>query len=175
MRKLLLICLCPFLFSAYQQQEDAAAMNAKKKTIFLYSFTKYIDWPTDYKSGNFIIGVYGNNATLVSELNKMAATKMAQSQKIEIKSLNSLESTAKYHILFIPSENVAQFPDAIAKLKGHGTLLVTEEKGMIKKGSAINFVTVDSKIKFQISITNAEKQHLKISRELEALAIKDND
>ncbi len=175
MKKLLFICLCPLLFSAYQQQEDAAAMNAKKKTIFLYSFTKYIDWPPDYKEGNFVIGVFGNNPTLVSELNKMAATKMAQSQKIEIKSLNSIESSGKYNILFIPAESTAQSGDAIARLKGHGTLVVTEEKGMIKKGSAINFVTIESIIKFQLSIPNAEKQHLKIGRELESYAVKTND
>jgi hypothetical protein len=173
MKKMLFICLGFFVISAFQQREDAAAMNAHSKAIFLYNFTKLIEWPSDYKSGNFIIGVYGSYLPLVNELNKMASTKTAGTQKFEIKELVTVEAAAKYHILFVSTDKMAQFADIQAKLKGHGTLLVTEKDGMTKKGSAINFVVVDSKIKFQLSKVNAEKQQLKVSRDLEAFAVKE--
>ncbi len=163
------------ILSAFQQREDAAIMNAHVKAIFLYNFTKQIEWPSDYKSGNFVIGVYGTYVPLLNELNKMASTKTAGTQKFEIKEITSIESAAKYHILFVSTDKMAQFGEITSKLKGHGTLLVTEKEGMTKKGSAINFVVVDSKIKFQLSKTNAEKQQLKVSRDLEAFAVKEND
>jgi hypothetical protein len=176
MKKLGVLCIGLLLMSAaYQQKEDIIMINAKCKAIYLYNVTKYIDWPEDYKAGNFVIGVYGNYPMLLTELNRMASTKTAGSQKFEIKSVNTLESAGKYHILFISKETLVQFPEIIAKLKGRGTLLVTEKEGMTKKGSAINFVIIDSKIKFQLSKQNAEKHALKVSRELEALAVKEND
>ena len=159
------------LLTAFQQREDIAVMNAKYKTIYLYSFTKYIEWPPDYKEGNFVIGICGTQGPLLAELNRMASTKMAGSQKIEIRTITNVEAAGKCHILFLPTENMTQFNDIGSRLKGHGTLLVTEKEGMIKKGSAVNFVVVDSKIKFQLSKSNAEKQKLKISHELEALAV----
>jgi hypothetical protein len=176
MKKLLIICLGVFLITtSFQQKEDAQAMNAHCKAIYLYNFTKYIEWPDEYKDGNFVIGVYGTYPPLLSELNKMASTKTAGTQKFEIKSLSSVEAASKYHILFISKENIGQFNEISTKLKGRGTLVVTELPGMTKKGSAINFVVVDSKIKFQLSKPNAEKHYLKVSRDLEALAVKEND
>ena len=176
MKKLLVIVMSLFMISAaYQQKEDIVVINAHCKAIYLYNFTKYIEWPGDYKSGNFVIGVYGTYPTLLSELNRMASTKTAGSQKFEIRSVASVEAASKYHILFISKENLGQFTDIATRLKGKGTLLVTEKDGMTKKGSAINFVLVDNKIKFQLNKPNAEKHSLKVSRELESLAVKEND
>jgi hypothetical protein len=175
MKKTAFIIMAYIFLTAFQQREDAAAMNAKYKTIYLYSFTKYIEWPPDYKDGNFVIGVCGTQTSLLAELNRMASTKTAGSQKIEIRSITNIEAAGKCHILFLPTENMVQFGDVASKLKGHGTLLVTEKEGMLKKGSAVNFIVVDSKIKFQLSKLNAEKQKLKISHELEALAVSSND
>lgn len=161
--------------AAYQQREDAAASNAKCKVIFLYNFTKMIKWPDEYNDGNFVIGVYGSYAPLLTELNKMASVKTVGTQKFEIKSVTNLEAPGKYHILFVLNDKVGQFTEISSKLKGKGTLLITEKEGMMKKGSVINFVVVDSKIKFELSKINAEKQKLKIAHDLEALAIKGND
>jgi hypothetical protein len=99
MKKVLVICMGLFMMSAaYQQKEDIVMINAKCKAIYLYNFTKYIEWPEDYKTGNFVIGVYGNYPMLLTELNRMASTKTAGSQKFEIKSVNTVEAASKYHI-----------------------------------------------------------------------------
>jgi hypothetical protein len=173
MKKLLVIVLGIFMLSAsYQPKDD---VNAKFKAIYLYNFAKYIEWPDAYKDGNFVIAVYGSYNTLLTELNKMASTKTAGTQKFEIKPVTSLDAAAKYQILFVSKENMGQFSDVIAKLKGRGTLLVTEKDGMAKKGSAINFVVVDNKQKFELNKTNAEKHYLKVSKNLESLAILVNE
>ena len=61
--------------------------------------------------------------------------------------------------------------DISAKYKGKGALIVTEKGGLAKSGSAINFVAIDSKLKFEYSKTNAVKAGLKTSEELKSLAI----
>ena len=46
------------------------------KAAYIYNFAKLIDWPSENKSGNFIIGVYGNTTVLpgVDQKNTLSKT-----------------------------------------------------------------------------------------------------
>src|SRR6185503_208611 len=50
----------------------------------VYHFTKYINWPEDKKTGDFIIGIVGDSP-LYEELKSFVANKMAGNQKIVVK------------------------------------------------------------------------------------------
>ena len=39
--------------------DQAEEANAKIKAIYIYNFTKYIEWPDSYKEGSFVIGFIG--------------------------------------------------------------------------------------------------------------------
>ena len=145
--------------------------NAKIKTVYMYNFTKYIDWPDNYKTGNFTIAVLGSNQYILSELNNMAEKKKAGNQSFEIKSVSSIDGASKYHMLFVSPEYQSSLNEIVAKLKGKSTLIITEKPRMTKQGSAINFVVQSSKQKFELSKSNAEKYNLKISSSLVQLAI----
>jgi hypothetical protein len=175
MKKLIYIFIAFFLLSAdivpyHFDQEDT---NAKIKAVFIKNFVKYIEWPSAYKEGNFIIGIYGSDAALWTELNKMAnaASAVSGNRKFEIRNIPSPETAGKCHILFIPSDNSNQLSDIVSKLKGKSTLLVTEKAGMARQGSAINFVVLDNKQKFELNKSNAERYNLKVSSNLATLAI----
>lgn len=150
------------------QQEDT---NARIKAMFLYNFTKYIEWPAAYKEGNFVIGILGNNSTLLAELNKMASQKMAGNQKLEIRSLSSVEGASKCHIVYIQPDKGGELPDVLSKVKGKSALVITEKPGLAKQGAAINFVVQENKQKFELNKSNAEKYNLKVSSNLASLAI----
>lgn len=155
---------------SFQQQQNFDP-NAKVKAVFLYNFTRYFEWPEKMKSGNFIIHIIGTNNSLSNELNKMATSKQVGNQKLEIKNSQSLDATIKPHIIFLLNESSDMLKDISAKFKGKGALIVTEKGGLAKSGSAINFVAIESKLKFEYSKTNAVKAGLKTSEELKSLAI----
>lgn len=144
--------------------------NAKIKSVFVYNFTKYIDWPAPYKQGNFIIGVLGSTSML-TELSTMAATKKVGSQTLEVKMFPSPEAVGKCHILYVSADMASNFKEITNKIKGNSTLLVTEKSGLAKQGAAINFVVQDNKQKFELNKSNAEKYDLSISSTLTSLAI----
>lgn len=144
---------------------------AKGKAIFIYNFTRYFEWPEAMKSGNFVIQVIGSNSNINSELTKLANAKQVGNQKIELKVSNSFDASEKSHIVFILSDASDALKDVAAKNKGKGSLIVTEKPGLAKLGSAINFVAVDNKQKFEYSKSNASKAGLKTSDELNNLAI----
>jgi uncharacterized protein YjiK len=153
---------------------DSEEANARIKSIYIYNFTKYIEWPENYREGNFVIGFIGNNSAILNELSKMSSTKKVGNQNIEIRNISTVDDNTKFNIIFILSDNSAQLSEVINKVKGKSTLLVTEKDGLAKQGSGINFVVVDNKQKIELNKNNIEKYKLKIASTLENMAQKVN-
>jgi hypothetical protein len=51
-------------------------------------------------------------------------------------------------------------------------LIITERKGMVNSGSAIDFFMDQDKLKFVMNSDNAEKYNLTVSKSLEDMAYK---
>jgi hypothetical protein len=139
--------------------------NAKIKAVYLYNFSKYVEWPEDWKSGSFVVTVIGSNSSLLSELGKMAQ-KSVGTQQISVKSVSSASSLEHSHIVFLPIESSGMLNEVISKVKGSSTLIVTEKQGLARQGAAINFIIKDNKQAFEINKTNAERYKLKINSNL---------
>ncbi len=144
--------------------------NSKFKAVFIYNFTKYIEWPKAYRDGDFVVGVIGESP-LYQELVKMAKTKKVANQSLKIIKYNSLNDLHKCHILYLSRGKSSEIYKVIKKVKSNSTLIITEEGGLADKGSGINFIVKNNRLKFELNKTNVEKHKLKISSSLEALAI----
>lgn len=172
MLKRLQIFIYLFIFSINCfGQIDPKATEAKIKVVYLYNFTKYIQWPPEYQAGDFIIGVLNGSPALLNELTKMASSKTAGSQRFIIKNYKTVAEIGKCNMLYVPEGSNSLLGDALKKVKGLSTLLVTEFEGDAKKGAAINFVIKDNKQEFELNKGNAEKCHLEINSSLSALAV----
>ncbi len=167
MKKIIIVLICVIASFINVQAQTS---NAKMQSVFIYNFTKLVNWPTAYQSGNFVIGVLGNSP-IVTELENMATTKKAGSQTIVIEKYTSVDAIKKCHILVIPESQSSKIAAAIGKINGNNTLIVTDTDGGTKKGAAINFVVVDSKQKFELSESNTTNKGLKVGAELIKLAI----
>ena len=120
--------------------------NAKMKAVFLYNFTRYIEWPESYKQGNFVIGLLGETA-ITDELNKVAQTKKAVNQTIEIKRFGSLSDVSECHMLYVSTSKSGDLASAIQKTKSRSTLVITEQDGLAVKGAGISFKVVNNRQK----------------------------
>jgi len=150
-------------------QSDEA--NARIKSIYIYNFTKYIEWPDSYKEGNFVIGFMGSNSALLNELSKMSETKKVGTQSIQIKNISSVDNTERFNIIYILADNSSQLAEVISKVKGKSTLIVTDKPGLAKQGSGINFVIVENKQKIELNKSNIEKYKLKIASTLVQMSL----
>lgn len=158
-----------FLFwvnTGFQTQYDT---NSKIKALFIYNFSKYIEWPEDYKIGNFVIGIYGETP-LAQELEDMAKTKKVFNQAIQIQKYSSTSEIKKCHMLLVTSKEESKLTECISKTNTFSTLIVSEKEGFGKL-SGINFVVVQNKQKFQLNKNNIEKRKLKVGSSLLALGI----
>lgn len=139
------------------------------QAVFMYNFTRLIEWPADYKTGEFNIGVYGSNEVF-NELKSYTANKTVASMPIKVLKFNSAAEVSHCHIIFIGFSKTKEVTEIAAKLN-KGTLIVGENKSCLEKGAAVNFVIVDDKLKFEIKISNASKAGLKIHSNLENMAL----
>ena len=145
--------------------------NTKVKAVFLYNFTKYIEWPQSYKSGNFVIGVVADEG-FAKEIDIFFSPKSIGSQRFEIKHFSKPSEISQSHMIFVSPNFTGNINEVINKIKGKSTLLIAEKAGMARQGAAINFTIIDNKQKFELNKANAEKYDLKVSSSLSNLAIK---
>ena len=146
------------------------AQNYKLHSLFIFSFTRYVQWPDAYNEGDFEIVVLGDSP-LVDELRSMAQAKKVGDRTIKVTKINSVNEIGKCHILFITPSKSAQIGEILTKVNTKPVLLVTEEPGLGAKGSIINFIIKDGKLNFELNQSAVSRQNLKVSNELSRLAI----
>jgi hypothetical protein len=95
---------------------------------------------------------------------------MVWGKKIKVITINSASESASCHLVYIPRSNDKKAGEFINQMDISNTLLVTEDD-LIKKGAAISFVLINSKLKFKINKTKVEQAGLKVSSTLLAVGI----
>jgi hypothetical protein len=164
-----------FCFASAQAQQvpefEGKDTGAIIKALYLYSFSKIIDWPSEYKQGNFVISVMGGG-NLHQELVKRYNEKQIGSQQIEIRKLSKTVNISRCHVLFIGKEHVDMIEDICKALEGQATLIITEQTGALELGAVLNFVVEDANYKFELSVENADKHKLFVGSTIKSLAIR---
>jgi hypothetical protein len=160
----LFCAMFPFFIAATPSASQTVDNYAVHANI-IYHFTKYIDWPASRKSGDFIIGVYGDSP-LYDELKKNVANKTVGMQKILIKKIGSVESAKSAHILFVSEEMSGSIKKISTTTTDNSVLIVSEQEGSAKRGSCINFIIESEHLKLEINQTNIEQRDLSIASEL---------
>jgi hypothetical protein len=164
MKRIRLILCVVALFSF----ATSYGQNEKFKALFIYNYTKYIEWPKAMRSGDFVIGVYGN-PTLATELQLIAMKQKVGSQTMRIKSITDISDVRNCHILFIGSSRSSSLAQILTTVAKSNTLVVTDKDGLAHQGSGINFITDGSKLNYEINKSNIEKHNLTVSSSLLSL------
>ena len=167
MKKILLIF---FLMMAIVSVNHA--QKEKYQSLFIYNFTKYIKWPDSYNSDKFVIGVLGNSAifTSLSEM-ALAKKKTGNGLVIEVKKYSSVDEIDGCNILFVSENAIDNLGQIDSRTSTKPILVVSDSPGMATKGSVINFVELDGKMKFELNESKAFGKGLIVSGSLISLAI----
>jgi hypothetical protein len=162
---LVLLTVAAFFVSA-----NNPAADYKFHSIYVYNFTKYIEWPTH--ETEFKIFILGGDANIKTSFESMAETKSVGGSKIVVKQYPNINNLPmECNILFIPQSDSHLANRAIERYKGKNTLVITERSGMIDSGSCINFILVENRLKFEISKAAIDQAGLKVSNQLLQMGI----
>ncbi|MGB3848625.1 MAG: YfiR family protein [Tunicatimonas sp.] len=150
----------------------AQAQEYKYHPIFIYNFSKYIEWPSPQPNEDFIIWVVGNEQAYQQMYAISQKKKTIKNQNLIVKKCNSLSEVQQGNIIFITKDARVTTKQIENELNKKGILVITEREGMAAKGAHINFITNASKIGFELNTTSTQNAGLRVASALTSLAVK---
>ena len=147
----------------YQEDEVKAA--------FIYHFATFVQWPETSRSNEvFAIAVLGADG-VASELEQFLPGRAIQGRPMEVRRLRGVDELQDEAVIFIGAGESFRLPELVPKVEDRPMLVVTEASGALKDGSMINFQVVDRRVRFEISLTAAERAGLELSSRLLSAAM----
>jgi hypothetical protein len=152
----------------------ALALQQRVKAAFLYKFASFVEWPqgafADAQSP-IVIAVAGAEE-VARELEAAAADRTVAGRALQVRRLSGAEKPDDCcQILFVGARNdPARTTELLANAQGRPVLTVTERESDHPRGSVINFVPADDRVRFDISREAEEHNGLQLRSQLLAVA-----
>jgi hypothetical protein len=152
--------------------DELLSAEYRIKAAFLCKFGNYVDWPATPPGtapAAFVIGVLASSE-VVDEFTAAARGQVVDQRPIEIRRLARADPLDGVSILFIARTHANLLAETLAAVKDRPILTVTETEPGSPVSGALNFVVVDNKVKFDVSLPAAEHNSLHISARLLGVA-----
>lgn len=171
---------------AYDDKSDLSR-EYQIKAAFLYNFMQFVDWPEEKVSDTndpIILGIIGDDP--FGDAFKPIESKRIKGKKSLIKRYEGIEKLKKSddkgqskielirqcHLLFICSSEKENLKDVINLVSGYDILTVGETPNMLESGGIVNFLLDENKVRFEINLSTARRENIKIRSQLLRLAKK---
>jgi hypothetical protein len=163
----ILLLLAAFVFGSFTTVPSGNEGNEYQvKAMFVFNFTKYVEWPEEKSNDAFTIGIIGESE-IIEPLERIATQKKVGDRKIVIKTL-SAETDEYCNIIIVSNSRLNKLEQIEKRYTGKGVLIISDES---QRSAAINLVTRDNKIRFEINQSLAKSGGVKISSQLLSLAV----
>lgn len=158
-----------FALSVFYPLKGGEMKESTVKAMFIYNFTKYLEWSEESNKEKFVIGVY-RYSEIADELMINCYQKKVNNKLVEIETLSDYESISKCTMIFIPAKYISEFPQIKSIAQKNNVVVVTETEGMCKKGSCINIIRKEKNLRFEINLKELREAKVKIYEQLKSLA-----
>lgn len=163
-----------YLFFAVQllHAQIKPAPEYQVKAVFLFNFTRFIDWPsTAFSSANapFVIGIMGTDP-FGDYIEEIVKGENIQGHPIIIQRYPTAKNILNCHILFINTHESIQIKETLSSVGRKSILTVSDANNFAKLGGVVRFYKEDNKIKLEINITSSKAAQLEISSKLLSVA-----
>lgn len=140
------------------------------KAAFIYRFAGYVDWPEKFPAPQtFTIAVLGADE-IAARLQTLTADRTIRNRPVQVRRITTIQGAADAQMLYVHASPGADLRNLLSAVGGQGILTITDEEQGLEAGSTINLVTVDRRVRFEVSIVAARRAGLRISSELLAVA-----
>lgn len=144
----------------------AQSTDYKAYSLYVYNFMKYVGWPEEESTGDFIVGLIGDSK-IKEDLIVLANNKKLKGRKIVFKVFDKVEDITYCHLIYVSSSKSSSIKVINKKFASKPLLIVGEREESVYKGAALSFLTTDEdELKFDINKKEIESHKLKISSSL---------
>ena len=159
-----LFAIAPPLHAEAPYREDAV------KAAFLFRFTGYIEWPeATLASGQFTAAVIGSPG-VAAELSRLFTRYSVKNLPAQVRAIDTPAQATDVHLLYVGPEYAGSVRELIKAVGTHPVLIVTDEPNGLDEGSVVNFLLVDRRVRFEVSLPAATRVGLRMSSQLLSVA-----
>lgn len=153
-----------FVIIIFVQPPNTATAQSQEKvySLLMLSFAKGIQWPDYPANQKFTIGVLEYPPLAAELMSSVGASKIG-TRSVEVKEYANADEISNCQILFIPAYKARQLAQIISKLGKSPMLIVTNKSDLIQRGSDVNFILVDGKLRYEMNCKRIETRGMKIS------------
>lgn len=166
---ILALCLVSFAFSEPPIKNNVKERIYKMKAVFVFNFTKYIEWPENDSNKSFVIAILGESH-IIEPLNIIASKKNIGNQKIIVNKFKNIDDVKKANILFVDSTFNMNLEKLLKKIESDNILLIGDKAGLAKKGYGLSFFIEDGKVRFEMNRDVIKNANLSVSSQLLKIA-----
>jgi hypothetical protein len=151
-----------------------AQVSPKVYGVFIYSFAKHLQWPSEQESSDFVIGVIDHSA-LKDELERaLIGKQLIDAKKIVVREISNVSDVASCKIIFLSKSQSQLLAKILEAFPVSPVLIISEMEGQAEKGSGISFVTTSGKLGFEFNLFAIETRGIKMPGNLKLLGVQVN-
>jgi len=157
--------------NAFPQNADSREYILKAG--FIYSFTKFIQWPTETQKTieqDGLVFCLAGKDPFGNTLDNLSQGLRKKGKVLSIALNPGKESLSSCHILFVSGSENNRVEDWSLDARNLPILLIGDTPGYAQRGVGINFYIEGNKIRFEINSKAIERRGIRVSSELLNLA-----
>ena len=150
------------------QRAAPAANEYQVKAVFLYNFSRFVEWPASAfanATAPLVVGVFGHDP-FGRQLDEVVRGESVAGRPLIVRRVETLAEANACHILFIHQSESAQLEKLLAAIDHNSVLTVSDLPGATQHGVMIRLVTEDGRIRMRIDVEAARAAHLTLSSNL---------
>jgi YfiR/HmsC-like len=169
-RRLLVVAALATLLAKFSPASAVQSYSEDSvKAAYLVRFTQYIDWPPRASAEPFTIAVL-NAPGVAAELQRMLPDHPIKNSVARVRVITRVQDLGGAQMLYLGPAPAGRLRSLISSIAFGPVLLVTDSEEGLELGSILNFITVEHRVRFEVSLTAADKSQFRVSSELLAVA-----
>jgi len=136
------------------------------EATYLLNFGKFMRHVEGYSPRpSFDICILGRD-TIGRMIDEIAATESIDHHPVRVPRLADVTGAKSCEIVFISIDEAERLREDMAILAGSNVLTVSDMPGFLDRGGMIQFMPIESRMRFAVNLTALNRSHLSLSSEL---------
>ena len=169
--RMLLLCLLSLFGSVGILHAEETPQEYKLKAAFLVNFARFITWPESSfpaKEQDLVFCVLGK--TPFTTTLKSAETIQINGHKTRVISMDTWTDISQCHMVFVGQAAKGKLGKLIAEIGKQAVVTVSDIPDFIAAGGAIEFVTKEDRLSFNINYSELKAHGIQVSASMLDLA-----
>jgi hypothetical protein len=147
----------------------AGASEAQAKAALLYNLLAFVEWPPGAgEEKTFVIGVAGDDDVL--DALKPLAGQIVKRHAVVVREVRDEDDPTICHVLYLAAARDGTAASMLRRVGSAPVLTVGDGSDFAKQGGIVFVAFDNSRLRFDVSLTNANKAQLKISSKVLGMA-----